>query len=177
LRDHVKNDTAVLSAVNGVCGGRQNLSNSRTTYLTSASGISTGRHKPSGLSGFHLKGADLEASILKIVGMETDNSLPYEKDKWSVENLTFGMRDYQMITQTVPERFTWSLSVTYFEGRRVNRKAVFSSQYPRSPRNRAHYNDYLARLIRESTQSKDLIDLGACIGTFTEPVADGRFPP
>jgi SAM-dependent methyltransferase len=34
---------------------------------------------------------------------------------------------------------------------------------------RAHnYNDYLTRLIRESTESKDLIDFGAGIGTFSK---------
>jgi SAM-dependent methyltransferase len=31
-----------------------------------------------------------------------------------------------------------------------------------------NYNDYLIRLIRESTGSKDLIDFGAGIGTFSE---------
>ena len=30
-----------------------------------------------------------------------------------------------------------------------------------------NYNDYLTRLIRESTESKDLIDFGAGIGTFS----------
>jgi SAM-dependent methyltransferase len=31
-----------------------------------------------------------------------------------------------------------------------------------------NYNDYLTRLIRESTESKDLIDFGAGIGTFSK---------
>ena len=30
-----------------------------------------------------------------------------------------------------------------------------------------NYNDYLTRLIRESTESKDLIDFGAGLGTFS----------
>ena len=31
-----------------------------------------------------------------------------------------------------------------------------------------NYNDYLTRLICESTESKDLIDFGAGIGTFSK---------
>jgi 2-polyprenyl-3-methyl-5-hydroxy-6-metoxy-1,4-benzoquinol methylase len=31
-----------------------------------------------------------------------------------------------------------------------------------------NYNDYLTRLIRESTEAKDLIDFGAGIGTFSK---------
>jgi len=31
-----------------------------------------------------------------------------------------------------------------------------------------NYNDYLTRLVRESTESKDLIDFGAGIGTFSK---------
>ena len=31
-----------------------------------------------------------------------------------------------------------------------------------------NYNDYITRLVRESTESKDLIDFGAGIGTFSK---------
>jgi parallel beta-helix repeat protein len=64
------------------------------TYLISGSGISTGRHRPSVLSGVHLVGVGREASILKVAGMPTDHFLPCEGDNWSVENLTFDMGDY-----------------------------------------------------------------------------------
>jgi parallel beta-helix repeat protein len=68
------------------------------TYLISASGISTGHHSPSVLSGVHLKGVNRKASILKIAAMPTDHFLPCEGDNWSVENLTFDMGDYTPLT-------------------------------------------------------------------------------
>ena len=64
------------------------------TYLISPSGISTGGHRPSVLSGVHLVGAGRGASILKIAGMPTDHFLPCDGDNWSVENLTLDMGDY-----------------------------------------------------------------------------------
>jgi hypothetical protein len=93
--DGITNDTAAFNKALAACavdGGICLVPEG--TYLISASGISTGRHKPSVLSGVHLKGAAPAASILKIAGMPTDNFLPCEGDNWSVENLTFDMCDY-----------------------------------------------------------------------------------
>jgi hypothetical protein len=93
--DGVTNDTAAFIKALAACaidGGTCLVPEG--TYLISASGISTGRHKPSVLSGVHLTGAGRRASILKIAGMPTDNFLPCEGDNWSVENLTFDMGDY-----------------------------------------------------------------------------------
>jgi len=93
--DGVTNDTAAFNKALAACaanGGTCLVPEG--TYLISASGISTGRHKPSVLSGVHLTGAGRRASILKIAGMPTDNFLPCEGDNWSVQNLTFDMRDY-----------------------------------------------------------------------------------
>jgi hypothetical protein len=93
--DGVTNDTAAFIKALAVCavdGGTCLVPEG--TYLISASGISTGRHRPSVLSGLHLTGAGRRASILKIAGMPTDNFLPCEGDNWSVENLTFDMGDY-----------------------------------------------------------------------------------
>jgi parallel beta-helix repeat protein len=95
LGDGVANDTAAFNkalAAGAVDGGTCLVPEG--TYLISASGISTGRHKPSVLSGVHLTGAGRGASILKIAGMPTDNFLPCQGDNWSVENLTFDMGDY-----------------------------------------------------------------------------------
>jgi parallel beta-helix repeat protein len=93
--DGVTNDTAAFNKALAACavGGGTCLV-PEGTYLISASGISTGRHRPSVLSGVHLTGAGRRASILKIAGMPTDNFLPCEGDNWSVENLTFDMGDY-----------------------------------------------------------------------------------
>jgi Pectate lyase superfamily protein/Right handed beta helix region len=91
----VTNDTAAFIKALEVCavdGGTCLVPEG--TYLISPSGISTGRHRPSVLSGVHLTGAGRAASILKIAGMPTDNFLPCEGDNWSVENLTFDMGDY-----------------------------------------------------------------------------------
>ena len=93
--DGVTNDTAAFNKALAACavdGGTCLVPEG--TYLISASGISTGRHKPSVLSDVHLTGAGRGASILKIAGMPTDNFLPCEGDNWSVENLTFDMGDY-----------------------------------------------------------------------------------
>jgi len=93
--DGVTNDTAAFIKALAACsadGGTRLVPEG--TYLISPSGISTGRHKPSILSGVHLKGAERGASILKIAGMPTDNFLPCDGDNWSVENLTFDMGDY-----------------------------------------------------------------------------------
>jgi hypothetical protein len=93
--DGVTNDTAAFIKALAACavdGGTCLVPEG--TYLISTSGISTGRHKPSVLSGVHLTGAGRGASILKIAGMPTDNFLPCEGDNWSVENLTFDMGDY-----------------------------------------------------------------------------------
>jgi len=94
--DGVTNDTAAfIAALKSVAeaGGGKCLV-PEGTYLISASGISTGRHRPSVLSGVHLVGARREASILKIAGMPTDHFLPCEGDNWSVENLTLDLGDY-----------------------------------------------------------------------------------
>jgi parallel beta-helix repeat protein len=93
--DGVTNDTAAFIKALAVCavdGGTCLVPEG--TYLISGSGISTGRHRPSVLSGVHLTGAGRRASILKAVGVPTDNFLPCEGDNWSVENLTFDMGDY-----------------------------------------------------------------------------------
>jgi hypothetical protein len=93
--DGVTNDTAAFIKALAVCavnGGTCLVP--KGTYLISGSGISTGRHKPSVLSGVHLTGVGRGASILKIAGMPTDNFLPCEGDNWSVENLTFDMEGY-----------------------------------------------------------------------------------
>jgi len=92
--DGVTNDTAAFIKALAACavkGGTCLVPEG--TYLISASGISTRPHKPSVLSGVHLKGAG-RASILKVAGMPTDHLLPCEGDNWSVENLTFDMGDY-----------------------------------------------------------------------------------
>jgi hypothetical protein len=91
----VTNDTAAFIKALAVCatGGGTCLV-PEGTYLISPSGISTGRHKASVVSGVHLKGAGRGASILKIAGMPTDHFLPCEGDNWSVENLTLDMGDY-----------------------------------------------------------------------------------
>jgi parallel beta-helix repeat protein len=94
--DGVTNDTAAFTAALksvAEAGGGTCLV-PKGTYLISASGISTGRHKPSVLSGVHLIGAGREVSILKVAGMPTYHLLPCEGDNWSVENLTFDMGDY-----------------------------------------------------------------------------------
>jgi len=93
--DGVTNDTAAFIKALAICaaGGGTCLV-PEGTYLISPSGISTGRHKASVVSGVHLKGAGREASILKIAGMPTDHFLPCEGDNWSVENLTLDMGDY-----------------------------------------------------------------------------------
>ena len=93
--DGVTNDTAAFIKALAVCaadGGTCLVPEG--TYLISPSGISTGRHKASVVSGVHLKGAGRGASILKIGGMPTDHFLPCEGDNWSVENLTLDMGDY-----------------------------------------------------------------------------------
>jgi parallel beta-helix repeat protein len=89
------NDTAAFIKALEACavGGRTCLV-PEGTYLISGSGISTGHHKASVLSGVHLKGAVRGKSILKIAEMPTDHFLPCEGDNWSVENLTFDMADY-----------------------------------------------------------------------------------
>jgi parallel beta-helix repeat protein len=97
--DDATNDTAAFIKALAACavkGGTCLVPEG--TYLISASGISTGRHRPSVLSGVHLRGAGRRASILKIAGMPTDNFLPCEGDNWSVENLTFNMGDYTPTT-------------------------------------------------------------------------------
>jgi len=38
-----------------------------------------------------------------------------------------------------------------------------------------NYNDYLTRLIRESTESRDLIDFGAGIGTFSKRLRNAGY--
>jgi hypothetical protein len=93
--DGVTNDTAALIKALAACaaaGGTCLVPEG--TYLISASGISTGRHRPSVLSGVHLRASGRAASILKIAGMPTDNFLPCEGDNWSVEKLTFDIGDY-----------------------------------------------------------------------------------
>jgi parallel beta-helix repeat protein len=93
--DGVTNDTAAFIKALAACavdGGTCLVPEG--TYLISASGVSTGRHRPSVLSGVHLTSAGHGTSILKIAGMPTDNFLPCEGDNWSVENLTFDMGDY-----------------------------------------------------------------------------------
>jgi parallel beta-helix repeat protein len=93
--DGVTNDTAAFNKALAGCavnGGTCLVP--KGTYLISASGISTARHRPSVLSGVHLMGAGRGASILKVAGMPTDHFLPCEGDNWSVENLTFDMGDY-----------------------------------------------------------------------------------
>jgi len=93
--DGATNDTAAFIKALAACavkGGTCVVPEG--TYLISASGISTGRHKPSVLTGVHLVGAGRRASILRIAGMPTDNFLPCQGDNWSVENLSFDMRDY-----------------------------------------------------------------------------------
>ena len=93
--DGVTNDTAAfIKALAGCAVGGGTCLVPEGTYLISASGISTGRHKASVVSGVHLKGAGREASILKIAGMPTDHFLPCDGDNWSVENLTLDMGDY-----------------------------------------------------------------------------------
>lgn len=93
--DGVTNDTgAFVNALAACAVGGGTCVVPEGTYLISASGISTGHRKPSVLSGVHLKGSGRKTSILKIAGMPTDNFLPCEGDNWSVENLTFDMRDY-----------------------------------------------------------------------------------
>ena len=93
--DGVTNDTAAFIKALAVCatGGGTCLV-PEGMFLISPSGISTGRHKASVVSGVHLKGAGRGASILKIGGMPTDHFLPCEGDNWSVENLTLDMGDY-----------------------------------------------------------------------------------
>jgi parallel beta-helix repeat protein len=93
--DGVTNDTAAFIKALAMCavGGGTCLV-PEGTYLISPSGISTGGHKASVVSGVHLKGAGRGASILKIAGMPTDHFLPCEGDNWSVENLTLDMGDY-----------------------------------------------------------------------------------
>ena len=93
--DGVTNDTAAFIKALAICavdGGTCLVPEG--TYLISPSGISTGGHKASVVSGVHLKGAGRGASILKIAGMPTDHFLPCEGDNWSVENLTLDMGDY-----------------------------------------------------------------------------------
>ena len=93
--DGVTNDTAAFIKALEICathGGTCLVPEG--TYLISPSGISTGRHKASVVSGVHLKGAGHGGSILKIAGMPTDHFLPCEGDNWSVENLTLDMGDY-----------------------------------------------------------------------------------
>jgi hypothetical protein len=93
--DGMTNDTAAfLKALTACAANGGTCLVPEGTYLISASGISTGRHRPSVLSAVHLMGAGRRASILKIAGMPTDNFLPCEGDNWSVENLTFDMGDY-----------------------------------------------------------------------------------
>jgi hypothetical protein len=94
--DGVANDTAAFAAALksvAEAGGGTCLV-PEGTYLISASGISTGGHRPSVLSGVHLIGAGRGVSILKVAGMPTYHLLPCEGDNWSVENLTFDMGDY-----------------------------------------------------------------------------------
>jgi parallel beta-helix repeat protein len=93
--DGVTNDTAAFIKALAICaaGGGTCLV-PEGTYLISPSGISTGGHKASVVSGVHLKGAGRGASILKIAGMPTNHFLPCEGDNWSVENLTLDMGDY-----------------------------------------------------------------------------------
>jgi len=94
--DGVTNDTAAFNAALksvAEAGGGTCLV-PEGTYLISASGISTGGHRPSVLSGVHLVGAERGVSILKVAGMPTYHLLPCEGDNWSVENLTFDMGDY-----------------------------------------------------------------------------------
>lgn len=93
--DGITNDTAAFIKALAICavdGGTCLVPEG--TYLISPSGISTGRHKASVVSGVHLKGAGPGASILKIAGMPTDHLLPCDGDNWSVENLTLDMGDY-----------------------------------------------------------------------------------
>ena len=93
--DGITNDTVALSKALAACaidGGTCLVPEG--TYLISASGISTGGHRPSVLSGVHLVGAERGVSILKVAGMPTYHLLPCEGDNWSVENLTFDMGDY-----------------------------------------------------------------------------------
>jgi hypothetical protein len=93
--DGLTNDTAAFNAAlksladagGGVCLVPTG------TYLISASGI-TERRTPAVASGVHLVGERRETSILKINGMPTDQLLRCDGDNWSVENLTFDMRDY-----------------------------------------------------------------------------------
>ena len=94
--DGVTDDTAAfIAALKSVAeaGGGMCLV-PEGTYLISASGISTGGHRPSVLSGVHLMGAGRGASILKLAGMPTNHLLQCDGDNWSVENLTFDMGDY-----------------------------------------------------------------------------------
>ena len=93
--DGITNDTVAFSKALVACaidGGTCLVPEG--TYLISPSGISTGGHRPSVLSGVHLVGAGRGASILKIAGMPTDHFLPCDGDNWSVENLTLDMGDY-----------------------------------------------------------------------------------
>jgi hypothetical protein len=93
--DGVTNDTAAFNKALAACSANGGMCLvPEGTYLISASGISTGGHRPSVLSGVHLTGAGRGASILKVAGMPTDHLLPCEGDNWSVENLTFDMGDY-----------------------------------------------------------------------------------
>jgi len=93
--DGVTDDTAAFIKALAACaeGGGGTCLVPEGTYLISSGGISTGHHKPSVLSGVHLKGAGQRA-VLKIAGMPTDHFLPCDGDNWSVENLTFDMGDY-----------------------------------------------------------------------------------
>ena len=93
--DGVTNDTAAFIKALAICaaGGGTCLV-PEGMYLISPSGISTGGHKASVVSGVHLKGAGRGASILKIAGMPTNHLLQCDGNNWSVENLTFDMGDY-----------------------------------------------------------------------------------
>jgi hypothetical protein len=97
--DGLTNDTAAFIKALAACavGGGTCLV-PEGTYLISASGISTGHHRSSVLSGVHFTGVGRRASILKIAAMPTDHFLPCDGDNWSVENLTFDMGDYTPLT-------------------------------------------------------------------------------
>lgn len=95
IGDGVTNDTAAFNAAlkslanagGGVCLVP------RGTYLISASGI-TVVHVPAVSSDVHLVGEARGACILKVNGMPMNHLLQCDGDNWSVENLTFEMRDY-----------------------------------------------------------------------------------
>ena len=93
--DSVTNDTeafrAALKSLADAGGGTCLVP--KGTYLISAGGI-TPLNVAAVSSDVHLVGDGRRESVLQIDGMPTNHLLRCDGDKWSVENLTFDMRDY-----------------------------------------------------------------------------------